>query len=191
MRFAEPENFILLTAVLLVAVVLFWSISNKKKLLARFGDLPLIMKNAPYISFARQRTKAFLAVMALTLLVVAVARLQFGTHTEILKREGLDIVIALDVSSSMLARDMKPNRLEKAKQEIMGIIERLKGDRVALVAFAGEAFIQCPLTLDYAAATFMLNSVDNNSVSIQGTNLSAALEMSTKAFNQKEKKHKI
>jgi Ca-activated chloride channel family protein len=125
------------------------------------------------------------------LVAVALARLQFGTHLELLKREGIDIVIALDVSKSMMARDMLPNRLGKAKQEIRGVIERLKGDRIGLVVFAGEAFIQCPLTLDYSAAGFLLASVDNSSISVQGTSLTAALEMSTRAFAQQEKKHKV
>jgi len=191
MRFAAPENFLILFGVLAIGLFILWALARKKKLLARFGDIPLIMKNAPYISFPRQRTKAVMLILAMVFLTLALARLQFGTHLELLSREGLDIVVALDVSNSMLARDMKPNRLDKAKQEILGIIDRLKGDRIALIAFAGEAFIQCPLTLDYAAARFLLDAVDNSSVSIQGTSITAALEMATKAFNQKEKKHKV
>jgi Ca-activated chloride channel family protein len=191
MRFAEPISFLLLIGVLLVGAFLFWAISRKRRLLQRFGDLPLLMKNAPYISFARQRTKAVLIILALIFATVALARLQFGTHLEMLKREGLDIMVALDVSNSMLARDMTPNRLEKAKQEIRSIIDRLQGDRIGLVAFAGEAFVQCPLTLDYAAARMLLEAMDNMSVSVQGTSISSALETATKAFTQQEKKHKV
>ena len=191
MRFAAPENFILLIGVLLLGIFLFWAIGRKKRLLARFGDLPLLMRNAPYISFARQRTKAILQIVVLLLLTVVLARLQFGTHLEKLKREGLDIVVALDVSNSMMVRDMVPNRLQKAKQEILGIIDHLRGDRIGLVAFAGEAFIQCPLTLDYAAAHFLLNAVDNTTISVQGTSLTSAIETANQAFNSKEKKHKV
>jgi len=191
MRFAEPIHFLILVAVVLLGSFAFWGITRKKKLMQRFGDLPLIIKNAPYISFARQATKTALLLVALGFVTIALARLQFGTHLELLKREGIDIVVALDVSNSMLARDMKPSRLEKAKQEIRGIIDRLKGDRIGLVAFAGEAFIQCPLTLDYSAAEFLLGAIDNNSVSTQGTALAEAIEMSAKAFNQKEKMHKV
>ncbi len=191
MRFAEPINFIILLGVVALGVFIFWALARKKKLINLFGDLPLIFKNAPYISFARQRTKVVILLVALMLLSVVLARLQFGTHLELLKREGLDIVVAVDVSNSMLAQDMNPNRLQKAKQEIQGIIDRLKGDRIAIVAFAGQAFIQCPLTLDYSAARFLLNAIDNTSVSVQGTSLTSAIEMSTKAFNQKEKKHKV
>ena len=191
MRFAQPINFIILLGVVALGVFIFWALARKKKLINLFGDLPLIFKNAPYISFARQRTKLVMLLVALMLLSVALARLQFGTHLELLKREGLDIVVAVDVSNSMLAQDMNPNRLQKAKQEIQGIIDRLKGDRIAIVAFAGQAFIQCPLTLDYSAARFLLNAIDNTSVSVQGTSLTSAIEMATKAFNQKEKKHKV
>jgi len=186
MRFAEPIHFLILLGVVLLGIFVFWVLTRKKKLMSRFGDLPLIMKNAPYISFSRQATKAVLLLIALALVSVTLARLQFGTHLELLKREGIDIAVALDVSNSMLARDMKPNRLEKAKQEIRGIF-----DRIGLVAFAGEAFIQCPLTLDYSAAGFLLGAMDNTSVSTQGTNLAAAIEMASKAFDEKEKKHKV
>ncbi|MEW6413361.1 MAG: VWA domain-containing protein [Candidatus Zixiibacteriota bacterium] len=191
MRFAEPINFLLIGVVILIAVFVFWAIARKKRLLRQFGDLPLIMKNAPYISFARQRTKALLLLVGLVFVSLALARLQFGTHLEVLKREGIDIVVALDVSNSMLARDMKPDRLTKAKQEINGIIERLKGDRVGLVAFAGQAFVQCPLTLDYSAARFLLGAMDQTSVSLQGTSLTTAIETSAKMFDQQQRKHKV
>jgi len=191
MRFAEPIHFLILIGVGLLGIFLMLALRRKKKLMGRFGDLPLIMKNAPYISFTRQAVKIALLLITLVLVSIALARLQFGTHLELLKREGIDIVVALDVSNSMLARDMKPNRLEKAKQELRGIIDRLKGDRIGLVAFAGEAFIQCPLTLDYSMARFLLGAMDNTSVSIQGTALSAAIEIASKAFDQKEKKHKV
>ncbi|PWB72263.1 hypothetical protein C3F09_06910 [candidate division GN15 bacterium] len=191
MRFAEPINFYLLIAVLALGLFMLWAIARKKRLLGRFGDLPLLLRTAPYISFARQRTKALLLVIALALAVSAVARLQFGTHLELLKREGIDMIVALDVSNSMLAQDMKPNRLEKAKQELRSIIDRLQGDRIGLIAFAGEAFIQCPLTLDYGAARILLTAMDNTSVSVQGTSIASAITEAEKAFDQREKKHKV
>ncbi|UCC43219.1 MAG: VWA domain-containing protein [Candidatus Zixiibacteriota bacterium] len=191
MRFSEPMNFMLLVGVAILGLFLLWAIARKKKLLARFGDIPLLMKNAPYISFARQRTKVVLLVLGLALVTAALARLQFGTHLELLKREGLDIIVALDVSNSMLVRDIRPNRLDKAKQEIRSIVDRLEGDRIGLIAFAGEAFVQCPLTLDYSAARMLLEAMDNHSVSVQGTSLTAALEVASEAFSQKEKKHKV
>lgn len=191
MRFAEPEHLLLLLGVLALGLFAWWAIARKKALLQRFGDLPLVLRTAPYISFGRQRTKALLIVLGAGLLVLAVARLQFGTHLEKVKREGLDIMIALDVSNSMLAQDLKPNRLEKAKQELRAILDRLEGDRVGLIAFAGDAFVQCPLTLDYGAAKMMLEVMDPTSVSIQGTSISAAMEVAVKSFEQRERKHKV
>ncbi|MEA3297712.1 MAG: VWA domain-containing protein [candidate division Zixibacteria bacterium] len=191
MRFSEPNNFLILLGVLALMLLVLWALSRKKKLMRRFGDLPLIMRNAPYISLTRQRTKAIMLMISLVFVTLALARLQFGTHMELLKREGIDIVVAFDLSYSMMARDMKPNRLEKARQEIRSIIDRLKGDRIGLVAFAGEAFIQCPLTLDYSSAGFLLDAMGTNTVSVQGTSLSAAIETAMKAFSQKEKKHKV
>ena len=191
MRFAEPLHFLLFVLVAVLGIFFFWAIARKKKLLNLFGDLPLIMKNAPFISFVRQRTKAILLLTGLCFLVIALARLQFGTHLEKLKREGLDIVVALDVSTSMLARDMKPDRLTKAKQELQGIIDRLKGDRIGIVAFAGEAFTQCPLTLDYASARLLLNSLSTNSVSVQGTSLAQAIERANRMYEKETKKYKI
>ena len=191
MRFADPYNFVLLIGVLLLGIFMFWALARKKRALKRFGDLPLLMRMSPFISFPRQRTKAILLILALAFVVLALARLQFGTHMEMLKREGIDIMVALDVSNSMLAQDIKPSRMEKAKQELRSIIERLKGDRIGIIVFAGEAFVQCPLTLDYGAAKMLLDAADNTSVSIQGTSIAAAIEMAQKSFDQREKSHKV
>ena len=191
MRFADPGNFVLLALVALLALFAGFALARKKRLLARFADIPLVMRNAPYISFARQAGKAALLLLGMAFLTLALTRLQFGTHLEMLKREGIDLVVALDVSNSMLARDMAPNRLEKAKQELQGIIGRLKGDRIGLVAFAGEAYIQCPLTLDYTAAEFLLGAMDQNSVSVQGTSIGSAIDMAARSFEQKERQHKV
>ncbi len=191
MRFADPFNFVLLIGVLLLGLFMFWALARKKRALKRFGDLPLLMRMSPYISFARQRTKAMLLILALVFVVLALARLQFGTHMELLKREGIDIMVALDVSNSMLAQDIKPSRMDKAKQELRSIIERLKGDRIGIIVFAGEAFVQCPLTLDYGAAKMLLAAADNTSVSIQGTSIASAIAMAQKSFDQREKSHKV
>lgn len=191
MRFAEPVYFYLIVAALFLGGIILWSIARKKRLLSMFGDLPLIMKTAPYVSFARQRTRGLILTAGLILLVVTLARLQFGTHMEMMKREGLDIFVALDVSNSMLAQDIKPTRLAKAKQQLRGIIDRLAGDRIGLVAFAGEAFVQCPLTMDYAACKMLLEAMDVHSVNVQGTSLTAALETAAKSYQQLERKHKV
>jgi Ca-activated chloride channel homolog len=191
MRFASIENFMLLILVAALALFYIWAIARKKKLLERFGDILLIMKNAPYISFARQGGKAALLLTGLIFLVVTLSQLQCGTHMEMMKREGIDIIIAIDVSNSMLAEDMKPSRIAKARQEVRGLLERLKGDRIGLVAFAGEAFMQCPLTLDYSAAEIFLDIIDVGLIPKQGTAIGDAIRAASEGFEKREKKHKV
>ena len=123
-------------------------------------------------------------------LFLALTRPQWGYNWEDIKQEGVDIIIALDVSRSMLAEDIKPNRLERAKRKIADLLNMLKGDRVGLVAFAGTSFVQCPLTLDYSAARIFLNAIDTDLIPIQGTALGDALRKSIKAFRTEEKKSK-
>lgn len=191
MRFAMPENLILLGLVLVLMLFYIWSINRKKKILARFGDVWLLMKNSPYISFARQGGKAAMLIFGVLFLVLTLSQLQCGTHMEMMKRQGVDIIVAIDVSASMLAEDMKPNRITKARQEVRGILDRLQGDRIGLVAFAGEAFIQCPLTLDYSAAELFLDVIDVGLIPRQGTAIGDAIRKATEAFESKERKHKV
>ncbi len=191
MRWLDPSILWLLVAVFLLAIGLVWAIAIKGRLLRRFGDRDLLQRISPGISLGRQRIKVLLASLALACIVLALARLQFGTHQERVTREGLDIVVALDCSISMLAEDMPPNRLELAKNEIRGIIDRLRGDRIGLVAFAGEAFVQCPLTLDYSAAELLLSVMDNRAVAVQGTDLGEAIRVSRQAMTEDEETHKV
>lgn len=196
MRFYEP---LYLLGIVLIPVIIFffwWSVTRKKKLLSRFGDLPLIMQATSGISFKRQASKAVLLSLAVLFLSVAAAKPQIGTHMEMMKREGVDIFIGIDVSNSMKAMDVNPgpiSRLTKAKQEIRSLInpDRLQGDRVGLVAFAGEAFIQCPLTLDYSAARIFLDIIDTDLIPAPGTDLAAAIRKATDGFIRQERKHKV
>ncbi len=190
MRFASPENLILFVLVAALLIFYIWAIKRKKRLLERFGDIFLIMKNAPYISFARQGGKAAMILASLAFLTITLSQLQCGTHMEMMKREGIDIIVAIDVSNSMLAEDIKPNRISKARQEVRGILDRLHGDRIGLVAFAGEAFIQCPLTLDYSAAEIFLDVIDVGLIAQQGTAIGDAIRKATKGFETMERKHK-
>lgn len=119
----------------------------------------------------------------LFLLFFAAAGLQCGERTELVKRTGIDLVIALDASNSMLARDVKPSRLDRAKLEVTALLDRLKGDRVGLVVFAGDAFVQCPLTTDYAAARLFLRAVDPSGMPQQGTAIAAALYESKRVLD--------
>ena len=129
--------------------------------------------------------------LSYTFLVLALSRPQIGTTLEIMKRSGLDIMVGLDISASMLAEDIKPNRLLKAKHAISSFIDRLEGDRVGLIAFAGDSFVQCPLTIDYAAAKLLLDALNVDTISQSGTEINQAIEIAASSFNQEEDKYKV
>ncbi|MBN1780112.1 VWA domain-containing protein [bacterium] len=159
--------------------------------MARFGNLAMIEKLAASVSRPAQIFKSGLIVFATGLILLALARPQFGTKLRTMKREGQDMIIALDVSASMLAEDIKPNRLEKAKHEISSIIDRLEGDRIGLIAFSGKAFVQCPLTLDYAAAKMFLEYMEPDLIPVPGTKIDEAIQKAVDSFVEKERKHKV
>lgn len=190
-RFGFTEALFALAFVPLAAALLWVASLSKRKALERFGESELVRKLAASVSRRGLIAKRVLLLSSLTLLIVALARPQFGTRVETVRREGQDIVVALDVSRSMLAEDIAPNRLEKAKLAVSRLIDRLEGDRIGLVAFAGEAFVQSPLTVDYAAARLFLNAMEPDLVPIQGTNLGAALDVSLRAFDEQERQHRV
>jgi Ca-activated chloride channel family protein len=192
MRFATPEYFYLgVFAIALIGLFVLWSARKKRRLLELFADKKLVGGLTANFSLQKRRYKYLLLFLGLIFLVLALARPQYGTHMVMLKREGQDVMLVVDCSKSMLAEDMKPNRLDKAKQEVRGLISRMTGDRVGLVAFAGAAFTQCPLTLDYSAAQMFIDVLDVDLIPTPGTNIGAAIEAATAAFNQKERKNKI
>ncbi len=173
------------------AVFLWYAFRSRRRALLRFGNADLVNRLSRSVSRRGQLVKAFLLVAAVFMTVSALARPQFGTRVETVRREGLDIVIALDVSASMLAEDVAPNRLAKAKLGIASLFDRLQGDRVALVAFAGRAFVQTPLTSDYGAAQMFLNAMDPDLIPVPGTALAEGLDRSLGAFPPDQQGHKI
>ena len=144
-------------------------------------------KLAPGISSARPALQAVLYGAGLALFAFALAQPQCGSRAELAKRRGIDLVVALDASKSMLARDVPPSRLERAKLELSGLLDELKGDRVAIVAFAGDAFIQCPLTSDYAAAKLFLRAIDPDQMQQGGTNIGAALLLAKQVLDDADR----
>lgn len=171
---------------------LYWYASRRSRaLLDRFGEHDLVRKLRPAVSISAQRWKAALVVAAVALLAFALARPQFGTRVETVRRQGQDVIVALDVSRSMYAEDIAPNRLERAKIEVGRIIQRLDGDRIGLVAFAGDAFVQSPLTADYGAAMMFLNAMDPESMSTQGTDLARAIEVGIEALAETPPENRI
>jgi Ca-activated chloride channel family protein len=190
-QFANLKGLVLLALIPAFIVFYYFVFKWKTRALNRFGNLELIKKLSASTSRRRQIWKAVLVILGVGFLVLALARPQIGTRLEEVKREGVDIFVALDVSYSMLAEDVKPSRLEKAKYEISKFIDGLEGDRIGLIAFAGEAFIQCPLTLDYGAAKTFLEIMDPSLIPEPGTNLGAAIELAVKSFESQERKYKV
>lgn len=190
MRWGAPNLILLL--ILVPAAVLFLRARWRARLAAlkTFGNPELVNKLADGIDRERQVGKQVLIVVGMVFLILALLRPQFGTRTRTVSRVGQDIVIALDLSRSMLAEDFSPNRLQKAMQEIKSFMRLLEGDRIGLVVFAGEAQILCPLTLDYGAAALFLEEVDSDWLPTPGTNLTAAIEVAMKAFVTEEQAFK-
>jgi Ca-activated chloride channel family protein len=190
-RFANQYWLYALALAPVLAGFFVFTFRLRRKALARFGNLVLIERLSRSTSRRRQAAKAAMLVAAVCCLLLALARPQLGAKLGTVTREGVDVVIALDVSRSMLAEDIQPNRLEKAKHEIASLIDRLQGDRVGLVAFAGRGFVQCPLTLDYGAARMFLDFVGPDLVPVPGTAVAEAVTKATAAFVEKERKHKV
>ena len=191
--FRFGDALALWTLVLVPLLVLLYGYAGRRgrALLDRFGEHDLVRKLRPAVSLTAQRWKAALVVAAVALLAFALARPQFGTRVETVRRQGQDVIVALDVSRSMYAEDIAPNRLERARIEVGRIIQRLDGDRIGLVAFAGDAFVQSPLTADYGAAMMFLNAMDPESMSTQGTDLARAIEVSIEALEETPPENRI
>ena len=190
-RFGDGLALWTLVLVPLLAALHWYASRRGRALLDRFGEHDLVRRLRPAVSVAARRWKASLVVAAVALLAVAVARPQFGTRVETVRRQGQDVIVALDVSRSMYAEDVAPNRLERAKIEVGRIIQRLDGDRIGLVAFAGDAFVQSPLTADYGAAMMFLGAMDPESMSTQGTDLARAIEVGIEALAETPPENRI
>lgn len=190
MTFSHPALLHLLWLALLLPFVFARAGKSATKARARLFGPGLVTKLAPGWSPRRPLVKGALQTAAFAILAFALAGPRIGSREVTVKRRGIDLMIAIDVSNSMLARDVAPSRLSKAKREVATFLERLDGDRVGLVAFAGDAYLQCPLTLDYGAARMFLDILDPGSVTRQGTNLGAAIRTSLASFPEGDDKYK-
>ncbi|MDB5110102.1 MAG: hypothetical protein JWR67_1216 [Mucilaginibacter sp.] len=185
LRFAHIE-FLWGLAAIPVFLLLFIMVSNwKKKAITALGDRVVIDRIMPEVSFSRPWLKFILFMLALAFMVIGMADPQLGSKMEEEKRKGADLMLLLDVSNSMLAQDMVPNRLENAKRAIAQLIDNLHNDRIGIVVFAGEAYVQLPVTTDYSAAKLFLNTINTNMVPTQGTAIGAAIDMGMKSFDFK------
>lgn len=191
MRFSRPELLHLLwPAVILLPVLFAWAVRSANRARARLIAEELVPKLADGWNAGRLRTKAILQVTGVLLVIFALTGPRVGSREITVKRRGIDLVMCIDTSMSMMAQDIRPSRLAKARRQVSAFFERLEGDRVGLVVFAGSAFLQCPLTLDYGAARLFLDVVDVNSVATPGTNLGAAIRTALEAFPEGEDKYK-
>ncbi|MBW2332049.1 MAG: VWA domain-containing protein [Deltaproteobacteria bacterium] len=191
MRFANLGALHLLWLVVALAVFYFWSFKKRKATMERFAQKNLITDLTPLLDNRKKRVKIILTVLAVFLIVFSFSRPQWGFHWQEVKRKGLDIIIAVDTSKSMLAEDVKPNRLERAKLAIKDFTRHLKGDRVGLIAFAGEAFLQCPLTVDYGGFLLSVNSLNVNLIPRGGTSISQAIKEAIRSYEGGLKKYKV
>lgn len=182
-RFAIPEMLYLLAIIPLLIVVYIVIVRARKRRLKSFGDLETITQLMPEASPGRLQTKFIIYLTSLAFIIVALARPQLGSKLKEVSKEGIEIMIAVDVSNSMLAQDFKPNRLEKTKFAISRLLDGLKNDQIGLIVFAGDAYVQLPITSDYTAARNFANHISSNMISKQGTALGSAISLATKSFS--------
>ena len=190
LRYDNIEFLYLLALIpLLIIGIIIYSKWQKSSIL-KFGDINLLNQLMQSHSIFRKKIKNTLFVLAITFLIVGLSNPQVGTKMEEVKREGVDLMIAIDLSYSMMAQDIKPNRLERAKQAISRLIDKLEGDRIGLVVFAGEAYVQLPITTDYSAAKLFLSTVNTSIIPTQGTKIGNAIDLCSKSFDKENAQSK-
>lgn len=189
-RFAHPEFLYLLF--LLPALVLFYIYGAiaKNRAIKKFGNLKLLKELMPEASLKRQHLKFWLLFSAIAMVIIVIAGPQFGSKLETVKRQGVEIMVCLDVSNSMMAQDVSPSRLAKAKQMLSKLTDGFANDKVGLIVFAGDAFTQLPITSDYVSAKMFLSSINPSMVSTQGTAIGSAINLAARSFSPNDKADK-
>ena len=188
----EEKSYLYLLAIIPLMVLLFLYVQYwKRKKQREFGDIELVRKLSPQRSVFKPTLKFAIIILALIGLILGLVNPKIGTKMETIKREGIDIVFAIDVSKSMLAEDVAPNRLEKSKQIVSQIINQLGNDRIGIVAYAGSAFPVLPITTDYSVSKMFLQSMNTTMVSSQGTSLDEAIKLSSTYFDKGNKTSKL
>ena len=187
----EKKYLTLLFLIPILAIIFLFNLYWKRKKQREFGDLEMIKKLSPDQSTSKSTLKFVVIILVLAAIIIALVNPKIGTKTETVKREGIDVVFAVDVSKSMLCEDVAPNRLEKSKQIVSQIINQLAGDRIGIVAYAGSAFPVLPITTDYSVAKMFLQSMNTTIVSSQGTSLDEAIKLSATYFDDDKKTSKL
>ena len=186
LRFENPQYlyWLLVLPVMIAVYVLIRSLNKKQ--FKRFANIKLRGYLIPLFSSKRANTKFVLFLLVIALIIIGAANLQSGSKMEKVKREGIDIFLCIDISNSMHAEDIAPNRLERSKQAINKLISKLGGDRIGVIVFAGNAYVQLPITTDYAAAKMFLSTVDTDLIPTQGTEIGRAIDLAIKSFGDSE-----
>ncbi len=185
-RFAHPDFLYLLFILPALIVFYVYAMAQKKKAIKKYGNPELLAELMPEVSRGRQRLKFWLLFGAIAMVIFVIAGPQFGSKLETVKRQGVEIMVCLDVSNSMLAEDVSPNRLEKAKQMLSKLTDGFNDDKMGLIVFAGDAFTQLPITSDYISAKMFLSSINPSMVSTQGTAIGAAINLALRSFTPSE-----
>ena len=185
-RFANPNALYLYILLVVIVGIYLVASRRRKRELDRYGSSELLAALMPEVSPLRPALKFWLTFVALCFMVLVLARPQFGSKMETIKRQGVETVIALDISNSMLAEDVAPSRLEKSKNVVSKLVDSFTDDKIGLIVFAGEAYIQLPITNDFISAKMFLESIDPSLIERQGTNIKAAIDMATRSFTPRE-----
>ena len=185
-RFESPIYLYLLVLIPLLALIRYLSYRNQKKRLRKFGEPSLLKALMPDVSRFRPSVKFWILQGALALLIVMLARPQMGTKINHEKRVGIETIIAMDISNSMRAEDIVPSRLDRSKMMVENLVDHFTNDKIGLIVFAGDAFVQLPITSDYVSAKMFLSSIDPSMMASQGTDIARAIEMASHSFTQEE-----
>ncbi len=185
-RFAHPYFLYLLLLVPLFALLMLYFGRRRRKAFADFGEMRLIAHLMPYMSESRFHLKSWILIIAFALQVIVLAGPQFGAKLETTKRKGIELMVAIDVSNSMNARDVQPSRLDMAKMAVSRLVDKLGDDRLGIVVFAGQAYVQLPITTDYPSAKMFLQSINTNMVPTQGTAIGAAINLCLNSFSSQQ-----
>lgn len=189
-KFQHPDYLYGLFLIPILWIIWIIAMRMQRKSWDTFGDNNLVNKLLPRVSYRLKNWKFVLFTFAIGSLFLSIANPQIGSKLDKVKRKGIDMIIAVDISNSMLAEDIKPDRLTRAKREISKLVDNLEGDRIGIIVFAGKAYTQLPITTDYSAAKMFLSSVNTDFISTQGTSIAAAIEMGRSTFKDAEDENK-
>ncbi len=186
-RFEQPEYLYLLLLLPVLVALYYYGVYKRRKAIKEFGDPDLVANLMPTVSKLRPALKFWLLFAVIGLFSFLLARPQFGTRLENVDRKGIEVMVALDISNSMLAEDVAPNRLQRSKMIISKLVDKLHNDKVGLILFAGDAFTQLPITNDYVSAKMFLSSIKPELIERQGTDIGKAVELAMHSFTSQEK----